>query len=195
MGNLSVQQVTKNLWLAMLVQAGASVLAALLLMCGLAFPLTGGILDLLAIFAAPMTLIVAILNLVAWGATIWFLISLGNWKKVADANDVPAIKKLWLGNLLIIIGGVVSFLIPVAGWILGPLVALAGWIINLLGVLALKKSTTLHAGGVQGMNLIFIAIILSVAAGVLAFVPVLPSLLGIASWVLLVLGWKKVAEA
>lgn len=192
MGNFS----TKSLWLPALIWLGASAAAALFdFIDSLMFADVLFAEDLFDVFfSSPLAILASLLWLVAWGASIWFLIVLGNWKKAADANDVPGVNKLWLGNLLIIVGSVVS-IIPVIGWILGPITALVGWVINLLGVIALKKSTTLHAGGVQGMNLIFIAIILSVAAGVLAFVPVLPGLLSLGAYVLQLLGWKKVAEA
>ena len=182
MGNLTYSQVTKNLFTAVLVSAGCSIVAGL---CGLFW--------LVPAFA----IIALIFNLGTIGANIWFFISLGNWKTVVDSNDVPAVQKLWIGTLLSIIAGVVG-LIPIIGTYLGALVAIAGFVFYVMGAGELKISTTLPANGVEGAKKLHTACILSLIAAVLLIIPfinILGGIISIVACVLQILAWKKIATA
>lgn len=178
-----MENVTKNLYTAVLVIAGCSIL--------------GGIFDVLDTFAVPFVGILAtILSIGVAAATVWFCILLGKWQKVADANDVPAIKKLWLYSLLGIIGAVVG-IIPLMGW-LGGIICLVGLIFYILGVTALKKSTTLPENAVAGAKKLYVALIVSLVGAVVGLIPLLGwlgSLVCIVAYVLEILAWKKIANA
>ena len=66
----------------------------------------------------------------------------------------------------------------------------------LMGYNALKKSETFP--GKEGMKLLFIAMIVGIVGAVLAIIPAIGAILGgicfIVEFVLVLLGWKKVAE-
>lgn len=183
MGNLTWENVTKNLYTAVLINAG----------CGI----VGGVCVGLGVLVPFLSIIGIIFSLGAVAANIWFFISLGNWQKVADVNDVPAIKKLWIATLLSVIAGVIG-LIPVVGGIIGGLVSIAGLVLYILGVSALKNSTTLPANAAEGAQKLHTAIILSLVAAVLSIIPVINivgAIVAIVAFVLQILAWKKIANA
>lgn len=110
----------------------------------------------------------------------------------SEAEDAAALKKLQLGALLYIIGIGVR-MIPVIGWIAGPIVLIVAFVFMVLGYMALKKSTTFPYKDAMGLP--FIAAIIGVVAAVFKIIPVIGTTIGnillIATFVLLLLGWKK----
>lgn len=183
MENLTWEKVSKDLYTAVLIQAGCGIVAGICAALGLVVPF--------------LSIIGLIFSLGAVAAGVWFFISLGNWKKIADANDVPAVHKLWLYSLLGIIAGVIS-VIPVVGGIIGGLVSLAGLIIYILGVTALKASTTLPANVVEGAKKLHLAVVLAIVGAVVGIIPVIGvvgAILTIVAFVLQILAWKKIANA
>ncbi len=183
MGNLTYQQVTKNLFTAVLIAAIAGIL--------------GGICGAFGILVPIFAILALVVGLVGIGANIWFIISLGQWKGVVDANDAPGVQKLWLATLLSIIGSVLCW-IPLIGGIIGGLVSIVGLVFYIMGTSALKNSTTLPANGVAGAKKLHTAIILSIIASVLAIIPfinIIGAILSIVAWVLQLVAWKKIATA
>lgn len=135
-----------------------------------------------------------IFNIVVIAGYVAFYLRLKDLELIADPNDAPAVKKLCIGVLLYILGIMLTE-IPVAGWILGPICYLISFIFLLLGYSALKKSETFP--GKDGMKLLFIASIIGLVAAVFGLIPLLGSvvagILYIVVFVLVLLGWKKVA--
>ena len=183
MGNLTWEKVTKDLYTAVLIIAGCTILGAIF-----------GLLDLLQVpFTGVLDLILSIGGAVV---TVWFCILLGHWQKVADPNDVPAIKKLWLYSLLGIIAAVVD-VIPLMGWVAGILEIVA-FVFFFLGVSALKKSTTLPENALNGAKKLHLVAILLLVGAVVGIIPLLGAVEGIiaiVAWVLNILAWKKIANA
>ena len=114
----------------------------------------------------------------------------------SNAEDAAALKKLQLGALLYIVGLGVR-MIPVIGWITGPIVLIVSFVFMLLGYMALKKSESFPHKAAMGLP--FIAAILGVVAAVFKIIPVVGTTIGnillIATFVLLLLGWKKTTAA
>ena len=114
----------------------------------------------------------------------------------SNAEDAAALKKLQLGALLYIVGLGVR-MIPVIGWIAGPIVLIVAFVFMLLGYMALKKSESFPYKAAMGLP--FIAAILGVVAAVFKIIPVVGTTIGnillIATFVLLLLGWKKTTAA
>ena len=114
----------------------------------------------------------------------------------SNAEDAAALKKLQLGALLYIVGLGVR-MIPVIGWITGPIVLIVSFVFMLLGYMALKKSESFPYKAAMGLP--FIAAILGVVAAVFKIIPVVGTTIGnillIATFVLLLLGWKKTTAA
>ena len=125
---------------------------------------------------------------------IAFYLRLNDMELLADPNDAPAVNKLCLGTLLYILGIMLTE-IPVAGWILGPICFIVSFVFMLLGYSTLKKSETFP--GREGMNLLFIAMIIAVVGAVINLIPlagkIIANILYIVMFVLVLLGWKKVA--
>ena len=111
----------------------------------------------------------------------------------SEAEDAAALKKLHLGALLYIVG-LGARMIPVVGWIFGPIVVVVAFVFMLLGYMALKKSTTFPYKDAMGLP--FIAAILGIVGGIFKIIPVVGTTIGnillIATFVLLLVGWKKV---
>lgn len=112
------------------------------------------------------------------------------------AEDAAALKKLQLGALLYIVG-IGARMIPVVGWIFGPIVMVVAFVFMLLGYMALKKSESFPYK--DAMNLPFIAAIIGIVAAIFKIIPVVGTTIGnillIATFVLLLVGWKKVTDA
>lgn len=136
-----------------------------------------------------------VFNFVVVAGYIAFYLRLKDLALLADPNDAPAVNKLCIGALLYILSLMVAE-IPVAGWILSPICCLISFIFMLLGYSALKKSETFP--GKDGMKLLFLASIIGLVAAVFGLIPLLGSvvagILYIVVFVLVLLGWKKVAE-
>lgn len=202
MANLTWQSVTKALYQAILIQVIGGILAAVFTTfdaLGSAGDLAEAAIsgDATALFApSAMGILAWICELAVVAATVWFFISLGNWKKVADANDVPAIQKLWLAALIGFIGGIIAW-IPVIG-ILGSILALVALILNLLGYSALKNSTTLPEGAREGAKKLFTALILNIAGTIIAWIPLIGFIGGIVcivAFIFMLNGWKRIANS
>ena len=135
-----------------------------------------------------------ICNICVVAGYIAFYIRLKDLELLADPNDAPGVNKLCIGVLLYILGIMLKE-IPVAGWILCPICLIISFIFMLLGYSALKKSETFP--GKDGMKLLFISSIIGLVAAVFGLIPLLGTvvagILYIAVFVLVLLGWKKVA--
>lgn len=111
------------------------------------------------------------------------------------AEDAAAMKKLQLGALLYIVG-IAARMIPVVGWIFGPIVMAVAFVFMLLGYMALKKSESFPYKDAMGLP--FIAAIIGIVAAIFKIIPVVGTTIGnillIATFVLLLVGWKKVTD-
>lgn len=111
------------------------------------------------------------------------------------AEDAAAMKKLQLGALLYIVG-IAARMIPVVGWIFGPIVMVVAFVFMLLGYMALKKSESFPYKDAMGLP--FIAAIIGIVAAIFKIIPVVGTTIGnillIATFVLLLVGWKKVTD-
>ena len=133
-------------------------------------------------------------NIAVIAGYVAFYLRLKDMELLSEPNDAPAVKKICIGALLYILGLMLTE-IPVVGWILGPIAYLISFIFMLLGYSALKKSETFP--GKDGMKLLFIASIIGLVAAVFGLIPLLGTvvagILYIVVFVLVLLGWKKVA--
>lgn len=113
---------------------------------------------------------------------------------LSDDADVASLQKVRLGILLFFLG-VILRMIPVVGFVLGPLAWIAAYVFMLLGFSALKKSESFADNG--GMSLLFIAAVLGIAGSVFVIIPLVGKILGnllfLAMYILILMGWKKVA--
>lgn len=114
---------------------------------------------------------------------------------LSDDADVASLQKVRLGILLFFLG-VILRMIPVVGFVLGPLAWIAAYVFMLLGFSALKKSESFADNG--GMSLLFIAAVLGIAGSVFVIIPLVGKILGnllfLAMYILILMGWKKVAK-
>lgn len=138
--------------------------------------------------------LVDICNVCVIAGFIAFFLRLKDMGAMLEGADADAVKKLVNGVLLYILALMLGSII-VVGWILGPIAIVASCVFMLLGYNALKKSETFP--GKDGMGLLFIAMIIGIVGGVLDIIPGIGAILGgicyIVEFVLVLLGWKKVA--
>ena len=136
------------------------------------------------------TSVVAILGFVL------FFIGLGQLKDEMDEIGQGAIKLLITASIIGVIGLVISF-IPLVGIVAG-IIYLAAYIIELIAFIKLKKSTTLGDPGKAGVNLLFIALIVTLVGGVFGLLPVvggiISTIISLAAFILILYGWLKVQE-
>lgn len=124
-----------------------------------------------------------------------FYIRIKDLAELVDEADKDAMKKLITGIMVYILALMLENTPILVSWILGPIGVIVSCVFMLLGYNALKKSATFP--GKEGMNLLFIAKIVGIVGGVLSIIPLIGVLGGICyivMFVLVLLGWKKVAE-
>ena len=202
MADITYQSVVKSLYKAVLLQVIGGILATIFgifdafsSVADIATAAATG--DATALFGGSvMGVLGTICDIVVIVAVIWFFISLGNWKKVVDAADVPGVQKLWLASLLAICGAVIGW-IPFIG-IVGNILALVALILQLMGFAALKNSTTLPEGARVGAKKLFTALIISIIGSIIGWIPFLGwigGILGIIALILQLVGWKRIANS
>ena len=125
---------------------------------------------------------------------IAFFIRIKDLMALVEGQDVESIKKLTNGILIYILA-VMLGKITMVGWILGPIAYIVSCVFMLMAYNALKKSETFP--GKEGMNTLFISTIVGIVGAVLSIIPGIGAILGgicyIVMFVLMLLGWKKVA--
>lgn len=133
-------------------------------------------------------------NLLVVAGFIAFYLRIKDLAAMTEGADAESMKKVENGVLIYILALMLTE-IPAAGWILGPIGVIVSCVFMLLGYNALKKSTTF--AGAAGMKLLFIAMVIGIIGGVIDIIPLLGLVAGlcyIAEFILMLLGWKKVAE-
>ena len=126
---------------------------------------------------------------------IAFFIRLKDLADLVDEADKDAMKKLVIGIMVYIAALMLEQTPMVVSWILGPIGVIVSCVFMLLGYGALKKSEIFPNR--EGMKTLFIAKIIGIVGGVLSIIPVISIIGGICyivMFVLVLLGWKKVAE-
>ena len=125
---------------------------------------------------------------------IAFFIRIKDMAVLVDDADAAAAKKLSNGVLVYILSLILGEIIGI-GWLLGPIAVIVSCVLMLLGYSALKKSETFP--GKDGMKMLFIAMILGIIGGVFDIIPGIGAIIGgifyIIEFVMVLLGWKKVA--
>ena len=131
-------------------------------------------------------------NIFIIACIVSFSIKLDNASALLDEADAAAIKKIRIGIQLFVLAFILKE-IPAAGGILGMISFVISYIFMMLGFNYLKNSETFPCK--NGMSLISIAMILGIIGSVLTIIPIIGivgKLTLIASFLLLLLGWKKV---
>lgn len=131
-------------------------------------------------------------NIFIIACMVTFSIKLDITSTLLSEADAVAVKKIRVGIQLFILAFILKE-IPAAGGILGMISFVVSYIFMMLGFNYLKTSETFPCK--NGMSLISIAMILGIIGSVLTIIPVI-GIIGkltlIASFLLLLLGWKKV---
>lgn len=139
--------------------------------------------------------LVNVCNICMAAGFIAFFIRLKDLQLLVDPADSQAAKYLCNGVLIHILSLMLKF-IPAIGWILAPIAVIVSCVFMLLGYNALKKSATFP--GKDGMKMLFIAMIIGIVGGVFGIIPLIGSIIAgicfIIEFVMVLLGWKKVAE-
>lgn len=138
--------------------------------------------------------LVNIANICVAAGFIAFFIRLKDMKELVDPADTQAAKYLCNGVLIHILSLMLRF-IPAIGWILGPIAIIVSCVFMLMGYNGLKKSATFP--GKDGMKMLFIAMIIGIVGGVIGIIPAIGTIIAgicfIVEFVMVLLGWKKVA--
>ncbi|MBQ4205477.1 MAG: hypothetical protein II662_02335 [Bacteroidales bacterium] len=134
-------------------------------------------------------------NVLVVAGFIAFFIRLKDLVELVDEADKDAMKKLVTGVMVYIAALMLEQTPMLVNWILGPIGVIVSCVFMLLGYNALKKSETFPNR--EGMKTLFIAKIVGIVGGVLSIIPLIGIIGGICyivMFVLVLLGWKKVAE-
>lgn len=133
-------------------------------------------------------------NILVVAGFIAFYIRIKDLSELVEEADIDGMNKVKNGILIYILALMLRKVAAI-GWILGPIAIIVSCVFLLLGYNALKKSETFP--GKDGMKLLFIAMIIGIVGGVFAIIPAIGAILGgicfIVEFVLVLLGWKKVA--
>ena len=122
-----------------------------------------------------------------------FYMRLKDLTVLADSADADALKKLSLG-ILLYVASVLLSKIPVAGIILDAIASIIAFLFMFLAYSAIKKSTTFP--NAEGAKLLTTALILGMVGALLSVIPIVGivgKILLIVEFVLIIMGWKKIA--
>lgn len=185
MENLNWKSTTKQIYTGVMLYS----------ICGMVAGLVGVLAFFLGGFWGVLSIVVTLAIIVGY---ILYFLGLRNFKNVVKAPDAPVVNKLYTAVILIIIGYVLGF-IPVAGSIIAGILNLIAFIMMLVAYNKLKKSETFPELARKGASMLFSAMILALIAVVLGIIPlvgtIIAAILNIISFILVLLGWKKVADA
>ena len=131
---------------------------------------------------------------------VLFLLGLGNFSKVVNAQDGAAVGKVRTGTILVLIGVVVGALpIPVLSWLGELALCVIGYIMMLMGYSSLKASSTFPAKARSGASLLFIAMILIIIGEVLGLIPFAGGFiempLDVIAFIMVLIGWSSIKNA
>ena len=132
-------------------------------------------------------------NVLVIAGFAFFFVRIKNLAELSEGADAEALKKLTVGILCYFLGKMLTN-IPAAGFVLGPIATIVGFVFMFLAYNALSKSATFPRP--EGMKLLKIALIIGIVGGVFSIIPIIKivgGILYIAEFVLILLGWKKVA--
>lgn len=133
-------------------------------------------------------------SIVVVAGYVAFYLRIKDLAMLVDPNDELAMKRLCNGVLLYILGIILAE-VKVIGWIASPILFIIAFVFMLMAYNALKNSDTFP--GKEGMKLLFIAMIIGIVGAVFALIPlvgtIIAGILYIVEFVMVLLGWKKVA--
>ncbi|MFI3279720.1 MAG: hypothetical protein SNG49_00580 [Rikenellaceae bacterium] len=126
-----------------------------------------------------------------------FLYGIKEFKDAVHPADLPSVNKLHT-SITLIICGIFIKIIPVIGWIITPIIYFIASTFMLLAYRGLKNSTTMGYSAKNGAAKLYTAMILSCVAAIFSIIPlvggVIAALLDIGVLVLVLGGWKLIAE-
>lgn len=132
---------------------------------------------------------------IIFGYVIFFL-AIKDLKKITEGEVQKAFNKIYLSIIFDILGAIFSILHI---GIISGLLAIASCILLLLAYSSLKKSSVIaeiSSNAADGFSRLFTAEVLSIIGAVIALIPVLGfvgSILKLIAWIMILLGWKKIA--
>lgn len=144
-------------------------------------------------------IITLIVNIIVILGYIYFLIGIkGMQNNAPSENDSLAIKPLFVGALLLVIGAGIDFIPLIPGFII-RILSLLGYIFMMIGFNKMKQSTTLPEMAAKGSSKLFVAMLLAVIGCGLGFIPlagtIIEAILGIVVLIFGIIGWKQVANS
>lgn len=198
----SWSKVTKSIYTAVLIYAVGNVVVGVLgPICSLVN--TGSNIMSLAtsgtLNSGPsgLDIFMTILRIAVLVGFILYLKGLIDFKKILNPENAAGIGKVFNGTILNIVGALVAF-IPLLGW-LGAIIIIIGFVLTMLGFMALKDSKTFPAKGRKGASSLFIAMLLSVIGGLLAFIPIIGGfiamIVAIIVFFMTISGWASIKNA
>ena len=164
-------------------------------LCGMVAGLVGILAFLMGGFWGTLSIILSIAIIVGY---IMYFLGLKNFKNVVKEPDAPVVNKLYTAVLLVIIGYIVAF-IPLAGGIIAGILNIIAFIMMLIAYNKLKKSPTFPELARKGASMLFTAMILALVGAIFGIIPlvgaIIAGILNIISFIMVLLGWKKIADA
>lgn len=164
-------------------------LAAVIVLGGTANVLAGG-----SGFLSTLLVVIVEIGIVA-GYVIFFL-AVKDLKTITEGEDKKAFEKVYISVLLNVVAVILAMFKLT---IISGAFALAACLLLVWGYYTLKKSTAIaefSPAAISGFGLLFTAEVLVLVGIVLEWIPVVSVIAGILegiAWVLVILGWKKVA--
>lgn len=185
MENLTWKSTTKQIYTGVLLYS----------LCGM----VSGLVAILALlggdFWGVLSVIVSIAVIVGY---IMYFLGLRNFKNVVKEPDAPVVNKLYTAVILVIIGYIIGF-IPIAGAIMQGILSLIAFIMMMVAYSKLKKSPTFPELARKGASMLFTAMLLALIGSIFGIIPivgaVIAGILNIISFIMVLLGWKKIADA
>jgi hypothetical protein len=129
---------------------------------------------------------------------ILFFVGLNQLKSALDPTGQNGISKLVWAAILGMIASAFSY-IPLVGGIPASLLNIVVFILQVVGLLKLKKSTTLGTTGASGVNYLLMAMVMMIVAGLFNIIPFagdyIKSVIALIAFLIIPFGWLKIQEA
>lgn len=137
-------------------------------------------------------------KLTAFFGLILFFVGLLQLKEFLDEKGASGVSKLIWAAILGIIANIFS-LIPIVGGIPAAIINLIAFILQVVGLVNLKHSEKLGKIGASGVNILLVAIILMIFAGIFRIIPfvgtTIKSGISFVAFIIIPFGWIKIQEA
>ncbi|NLH51471.1 MAG: hypothetical protein GX459_01340 [Bacteroidales bacterium] len=128
---------------------------------------------------------------------ILFFVGLSRLKTSLDEIGQNGVSKIIWATIIGIVALLMSY-IPIAGGFLAGILTIIAFILQIVGLLKLKKSSSIGLIGANGVNYLLIAMVIMIMTGLFSIIPFvggpIKSVFAFVAFLIIPFGWIKIQE-